>query len=109
MSENKIRTLIGFATRAGKIAVGRSSVTKALFKNKVALLILAGDASPKIIKEYGKVPNVRTCYFLSKTELGEITGRKETAVLGICDDNFASSIKKLLPPEAFSIDRGNGF
>ncbi len=104
MSENKIRTLIGFATRAGKIAAGRSAVTKALLKNKVYLLLIAKDASPKIIKEYSKIPNVKACYFLSKTELGEITGRKETAVLGICDANFSNSIKKLLPPEAFSIN-----
>ncbi len=104
MPENKIRTLIGFATRAGKIAVGRSAVTKALIKNKVCLLMIAGDASPKIIRDYGQVPNVKACYFLSRTELGELTGRDKTAVLGICDANFANSIKKMLPPEAFSIN-----
>jgi len=105
MSENKIRTLIGFAIRAGKIAAGRSAVTKALIKNKVSLILIADDASPKIIKEYSNVPDVKTCYYLSKTEMGEITGRKTTAVIGICDANFANSINKLLPPEAFSIDR----
>jgi len=104
MPENKIRTLIGFATRAGKIAAGRSAVTKALIKNKVSLLMIAKDASPKLIKEYGAVPNIKACYFLTKTELGKMTGRDETAVLGICDANFANSIKKLLPPEAFSIN-----
>ena len=104
MPEEKIRTLIGFAIRAGKIVVGRSAVSKALSKNKVSLLMIAGDASKKIIKEYGKVPGIESCFYLYRTQLGELTGRDETAVLGICDANFASSIKKLLPPEAFSID-----
>lgn len=93
MSEQKIITLIGFAVRAGKAALGRSAVISAYKKRQLQLLVVANDAGGKItsmLPEFD-VP----VYHLSNREvLGKTVGRDELAILGITDSTFAKSFRK---------------
>jgi len=91
--ENKIRVLLGFARKAGKLAVGRSAVIKAHKQKTMALAILATDATPKAQKIVEHLQGVGSIHFGTKSELGEILGRDEVGMIGVLDDQFAASLR----------------
>ena len=95
MSCEKIIALLGFANRAGKLAIGRSAVIKAHLKNKVYGVVVAADASDKIasITADWQVA-IFTCG--TKDELGQILGRDKVAIIGIMDQGFVKAIRKAL-------------
>lgn len=95
MSEEKVITLLGFANKAGKLAIGRSAVQAAHFKNKVHAALVATDASGKIEVLVDDV-NKETFRCCTKDELGKILGRNEVAIIGILDQGFAKAIRKAL-------------
>ncbi len=100
MSENQIRTLIGFARNAGKLAAGRTAVIKELKKNRVHLLLIAADASDKVDKLFQGHKSIKVYKYLEKQSMSEMLGRgKQVAVIAVCDAQFAKSIQQLLPPE----------
>ncbi len=91
---DRINKLLGFARRAGKLAVGRSAVLMAEKQKRLALVLLAGDATPKaerIVAHLRGIPSIR---YATKDELGALLGRDEVGMVGILDQNFAVSIKK---------------
>jgi ribosomal protein L7Ae-like RNA K-turn-binding protein len=92
----KVKMLIGFANRAGKLVIGRSAVAAAQQRRKLSLIILAEDASGKndLLKEAGG--NVPLLRFGDKKIMGEWLGRREVAMVGVTDHQFAASIKKAL-------------
>ncbi len=48
---NKILTLLGFASKAGKLSFGMNDTKTSLDKSKSKLIIVANDVSPKSQKE----------------------------------------------------------
>ena len=48
---DKILTLLGFATKAGKLSYGFDAVKTALAQSKSKLVLIANDVSPKSKKE----------------------------------------------------------
>ncbi|MBR5472831.1 MAG: ribosomal L7Ae/L30e/S12e/Gadd45 family protein [Clostridia bacterium] len=48
---NKVLTLLGFATKAGKLSYGFDATRTALSQKKSKLLLIANDVSPKSKKE----------------------------------------------------------
>ena len=92
VDEQKILTLLGFANRAGKLAIGKSAVINFINKEKVLLVLLANDASEKLENDLG---DVRTVHMqdVSKDDLGRALGRNEVAIVGVCDANFYKSMK----------------
>ena len=95
MSEEKVITMLGFANKAGKLAIGRSAVQATNFKNKLYAVLVATDASEKIeaIVQDVQKETFRCC---TKNELGQILGRTEVAIIGILDQGFAKSIRKAM-------------
>ena len=91
--ENKIRVLLGFARKAGKLAVGRSAVINAHKQKRIALAILATDATPKAQKIVEHLQGVGAIRFGTKNELGKILGRDEVGMIGVLDHEFAASLK----------------
>lgn len=51
MLNDKILTLLGFASKAGKLSYGFDAVKTALSQKKSKLLLIANDISPKTQKE----------------------------------------------------------
>ncbi len=95
MSEEKVITLLGFANKAGKLAIGRSAVLATHSKNKLYAVLVAADASEKIeaiLQEVDK-ETFRCC---TKDELGQILGRHEVAIIGILDQGFVKSIRQAM-------------
>jgi ribosomal protein L7Ae-like RNA K-turn-binding protein len=91
----KVKMLMGFANRAGKLVIGRSAVIAAQQRKKLSLIIIAEDASEKndLIDAGAIIPLLR---FGNKEMLGKWLGRREVAIVGITDSQFAVSLKKAL-------------
>ncbi|RQW02975.1 hypothetical protein EH222_12930 [candidate division KSB1 bacterium] len=88
----KVLTLLGFAHKAGQLAIGRSAVLTA---KKVYAIVLARDASEKnrLIAQDRQVA-VHMCG--TKEELGRILGRDQVAIIAILDQGFARAIGSAL-------------
>lgn len=95
----KILSLIGLATRAGKVVSGEFSTEKAVKEGRAALVIVSGEASDNTRKmfqnmcTYYKVP---VCFFGGKEELGHAMGKEMRASLAVMDAGFAKAIEKLM-------------
>ena len=82
MNCNKVLSLIGLSTKAGKIVSGEFSTEKAVKTGKACT--------------YYEVP----CYdFGGKEELGRAMGKEFRASLAVTDENLAAAMEKQLKSE----------
>ena len=99
MKNNKVLSLIGLATKAGKTVSGEFSTEKSVKTGKGFLALVADDASENTKKKfrnmctYYEVP----LYFLSDKES---LGKEFRASLAVQDENFAKAIMKALEKES---------
>mgnify|MGYP000709718666 CR=1 FL=1 len=99
MKPDKILSLVGLATRAGKTASGEFCTEKEVKTGRAALVIVAGDASENTKKkfrdmcEFYKVPMI---VYGDKDTLGHAMGKQFRASLAILDEGFAKGILKEL-------------
>ncbi|PXV93591.1 ribosomal protein L7Ae-like RNA K-turn-binding protein [Lachnotalea glycerini] len=95
MKQDKIFSLIGLATKAGKIASGEFSTEKAVKSGDAFLVIVAEDASDNTKKmfsnmcTYYKVP---LYFFGAKDSLGHAMGKEVRASLAVSDQGFAKAM-----------------
>ena len=106
MNETRLRGMLGFAMRAGKISIGTELVCTAMAskKNPPKLVLVASSAS-----EGSKKKVFTKCEFyeikavqlnMSAEELGSLLGKNFAPVtLGIMDEGFASEIIKAIGEE----------
>ena len=99
--EERLRGMLGFAMRAGKLAIGTETVCKAMAsKSAPKLVVIASDVSNSTLKKI-----VTKCEFygiksvqinIGADELGDLIGKTfSPATVGIMDEGFASQILKL--------------
>ena len=99
MTNKKILSLLGLATRSRNLVSGEFMTEKTVKEGKAKLVIVAEDASDNTKKEfsdmcsYYKVPYA---FSGTKEELGRAMGKEIRASLSITDPGFAQSITKLL-------------
>lgn len=102
MTGNKVLSLIGLATKAGKTASGEFLTEREVKSGKAALVIVAGDASENTKKrfrnmcDYYKVP---IYFYEDKDTLGHAMGKQFRASLAVLDEGFAKGIRKHLDTE----------
>lgn len=97
MNEEKIKALLGFAQKAGKIISGDDMVIAGIKKNQVFFVVLAQDASAYVRKEilhYVEKYQVPYVEGFDKATLGLTIGKSPRAVLGVMDKNFAVGMQK---------------
>ena len=94
--DNKISSLLGFARKAGKLAVGRSAVVTAHKQKKLTLAILANDATPKAERIVANLRGVATIHYGTKDDLGALLGRDQVGIIGVLDHGFAASLKRAI-------------
>ena len=92
---DKIRPLIGFANKAGKLTLGRTATESAYFRGKLELIIITPDASPKLKRFIQTVQDTPVLRVGSKDEMGKIVGRDQVAIIGVADRNFAEAIQNV--------------
>ena len=95
MKKDRALSLVGLATKAGKVVSGEFMTAKSVKEGQAHLVIVAKDASDNTKKkfrntcEYYQVP----IYFYSdKVSLGKSMGKEFRASLGILDKGFAQAI-----------------
>lgn len=96
---NKIFSMVGLATRAGKTAAGEFSVEKAVKNRKAKLVIVSREASDntkKLFINKCRYYDIPVFVYGSKEELGNATGNANRASIAILDEGFSKSIENML-------------
>lgn len=97
MKPNRILSLIGLATKAGKTVSGEFMTEREVKSGKATLVIVAEDSSDNTKKnfrnmcEFYKVP-IR--FYGDKDSLGHAMGKQFRASLAVLDQGFADGICK---------------
>jgi len=90
---SKVKSQLGLAQRAGKLATGDEIVLKAIRNKQARLVIIAADASDNTKKKFRdkcKSYGVPLAIGFTRTELGESIGKLQRVVLAVTDDGFAT-------------------
>jgi ribosomal protein L7Ae-like RNA K-turn-binding protein len=95
----RVLRLVGLGVRSRGAVVGVERVRDAAKKGKLALALVASDASQHSLSKV--VPllearHVRVVHTASASELGEAVGRDQTAAVGIVDRQLARGIREVM-------------
>ncbi|MDL2281295.1 ribosomal L7Ae/L30e/S12e/Gadd45 family protein [Selenomonadales bacterium OttesenSCG-928-I06] len=96
----KLKSLLGFAQKSGKLISGEESILKAIKSNKVKLLLIASDSSENTKETYFNqvvyynVPCKETV--LTKEEIGSSIGKVQRSAVAIADEGFTKAILNLV-------------
>ena len=97
MMQDKVLSMIGLATKAGKTVSGEFMTEREIKSGRAALVVVAGDSSDNTKKkfrdmcEFYKVP---IYFYGDKDTLGHAMGKEFRASLAILDEGFAKGIQK---------------
>ncbi len=98
--QDRVLSLLGLASRAGKIAAGGFSAEEAVKSRKARLVLIAEDTQSNTVKKFTdkctfyKVP---LRFYGTKESLGHAVGRESRACIAVTDRGFAESILKIMP------------
>ena len=97
--ENKLRALLGFARKAGRLAVGTAATEESVKRGRSKLVLTASDISQKSVKEIRFLcekhgATART----TALNIDEITAAIGTraGILSVEDEGFAAAISENL-------------
>ena len=96
---NKAFSMLGLASKAGKIVTGEDTIRNAIRKGKVKLLIISEDASQNTQKRFLNAAahySIEYVVWGHMDDLGKYIGKNARSVVAIVDDNFGRIIKDLL-------------
>ena len=97
-TERRVLGLVGLGIRARNVVVGTEQVRMAARKGRLALAIVAPDASPNSLKKLLpllQATRVRVVQGPGAEALGSVAGRNSAAALGITDASLARGVRKL--------------
>ena len=96
MKNNRVLSLIGLATKAGKTVSGEFSTEKSVKTGKGLLVIVAEDASENTKKKFRNMCSFYEVpiFFSDKESLGRAMGKEYRACLAVQDEIFAKAIMK---------------
>ena len=98
-NNNKVLSLLGLATKAGKVASGEFSTEKSVKTGKGFLVLVADDASQNTKKKFQNMCDfyeVPIYFIANKEALGRFCGKEFRASLAVQDENFAKAMLKEL-------------
>ena len=94
---DKILSMIGMASKAGKTVSGEFSTEKAVKSGRAFLLLVSEEASDNTKKKFADMCSyyeVPMEIFGTKEELGRWTGKTYRASICILDEGFARALTK---------------
>lgn len=97
MNQDRVFSMLGIATKAGKVVSGEFSTEKAVKSNHAQVVIVAEDASDNTKKMF---TNMCTFYhvpmqiFGTKETLGKAIGKQTRASLAVVDEGLAGAVLK---------------
>lgn len=99
MSQNKVLSMLGLATRAGKVVSGEFAVEKSVKSGAAYLVVVAEDSSDNTKKMFSNMCSFYEVPFVTygtKEELGRAIGKEYRASLAVQDEGFVKTIQKHL-------------
>lgn len=102
MRNNRLLSLVGLATKAGKVVSGEFATEKEVKSGRACLAIVADDASDNTKKKFRNMCEfyeVPIYFYGDKVLLGHAMGKEFRASLAILDDGFTKGIIKYLEAE----------
>ena len=102
MRQDKVLSLIGLATKAGKVASGEFCTEREVKAGAAKLVIVAEDASSNTKKKFQNMCDfyhVPICFYKDKDTLGHAMGKQFRASLAILDQGFAKGIRESMDAE----------
>ncbi len=92
----KVKSLIAMAAKAGKLAAGYSAVNDALEKDRLEMILYAGDIAEGTRERFSneRAASLPRATLFTRDELGKILSRELVAVVGIEDKGFAGAVLK---------------
>jgi len=97
-TERRVLGLLGLGMRARNVVVGTEQVRMAARKGRLALAVVAPDASPNSLKKLLpllQALRVRVVQGPGAEALGSVAGRQSSAAIGITDVSLARGVRKL--------------
>lgn len=94
----RLRTLLGFAAKAGAVIAGSAAVEAGIKKRKVKLVICAVDLSERTFAKFDYLCQENRICFYSCGALSELSlwiGNPGRGVIGITSKQFADAISSL--------------
>ncbi|ABR30397.1 50S ribosomal protein L7ae [Thermosipho melanesiensis] len=106
MNEQKILTLLGFASKAKKLVYGKDNIRDYIKNTKLRnkIIVMAKDTGERVKKDVKircEISNVPYIEIATKEILSKATGMFNISVLGVLDESMVKSIL------AFSKEGGN--
>jgi len=99
LSQNKALSMIGLATKAGKVASGEFCTEKEVKSGRAYLVIVASDNTKKKFQNMCDFYQVPIYFYKDKDTLGHAMGKEFRASLVILDEGFAKGIRKHIDTE----------
>lgn len=102
MSQNKALSMIGLATKAGKVASGEFCTEKEVKSGRAYLVIVADDASDNTKKKFQNMCDFirfRSIFTKTKRHWGMQWEKEFRASLVVLDEGFAKGIRKHIDTE----------
>ncbi|PPA72024.1 YlxQ family RNA-binding protein [Jeotgalibacillus proteolyticus] len=99
MSQPKWMSLLGLATRAGKVISGEELVIKEVRNRKAKLVLLAEDASgntAKKVTDKSQYYGVPVRQVTDRYTLGHLIGKDARVTIAVMDQGFAKKLLALL-------------
>ena len=99
MKRDKALSLVGLATKAGKVVSGEFMTDKSVKEGHSWLVIVANDASNNTKKKFINMCNyyqVPIYFYSDKANLGNAIGKEFRASLAVTDEGLAKEIIKHL-------------
>lgn len=99
MTNNKVLGLLGLCTKAGDICFGTDATIDLITRRKVKLVIVANNASDRTKRNLEficKQNNTKIYFYGVIEELSKAIGKKNKAIIGIKNENFANQIEKII-------------
>lgn len=95
---DKIISTIALCQKSGNLVSGEQNCEKAIRSKEAKLIIVANDASDNTKKKFtnsSKYYQIPLYLFLTKEELGMITGKAVRSVLVVKNEDFSNALMKL--------------
>ena len=95
----KLKSMLGMAHKAGKLQSGNYQVEEAVKSGKGYLVLISQDSSDRSIKSYTDMCKYyHVCFYIdgTKDEISQAIGKVKRGAICITDENFAETIKKLI-------------
>lgn len=108
-TEKKTLSLLGLATKAGKIASGEFQTETAVKDGTAKLVLVASDASEntkKLFRDKCSYYSVPVYIYGDKEALGAAIGKEYRASVAVLEEGFAKAVQKKIIEQMSQDDNG---